>query len=448
MATTADVAEAIRKSFARMHTIWVQNGWNQSMPFNQLFGWNAPPYPLAILATEVERIAHRVKTINGVYLADPVFKSNIDPFIVAFDGVNFSNLTSDYDAVIGGYVSLLMMTDNWVPNPVPPKPKVDWEEIKDSKLLPSDLRSRLRRIEANLTDFEPRADEIGRKIAEVDAAHDAAEQLPKDLAELAKHRTEVKASAEAVAKQALSIENAEAAAKEAISRIDLNERETERLINKADEAYRVATSAGLAGAFQERATSLNFTGWVWVGALVVALLSALGIGADRVTALKDVLTGDKSAAVVWVNALLAVAGLGAPIWLAWLSTRQIGQSFRLAEDYAYKASVAKAYEGYRREAVTLDPALANRLFGSALTRLEEAPIRLIEGEQHNTPVQEFLSSPYVSALLASVPELKDKLVALVPGKGQIAAVAVAPIVAMADAASTPNKKPSAEPEEG
>jgi hypothetical protein len=31
-------------------------------------------------------------------------------------------------------------------------------------------------------------------------------------------------------------------------------------------------------------------------------------------------------------------------------TRQVGQLFKLAEDYAFKASISRAYEGYRKEA--------------------------------------------------------------------------------------------------
>lgn len=66
---------------------------------------------------------------------------------------------------------------------------------------------------------------------------------------------------------------------------------------------------------------------------------------------------------VWTQALLAFVGVAGPIWLAWLATKQIGQRSRLAEDYAFKASVAKAYEGYRKEAARLDEKLEARLFG-------------------------------------------------------------------------------------
>jgi hypothetical protein len=172
-------------------------------------------------------------------------------------------------------------------------------------------------------------------------------------------------------------------------------------------------------------------GWCWTAGLLAALVAALFIGAERVSVLKDVLVSDRSATVIWVNALLAVFGIGAPVWFAWLSTKQIWTSFRLAEDYAYKASVSKAYEGYRAEAVGIDPILQTRLFESALTRLEESPIRLLDGEVHATPLQELLNNPTLRKALEGVPGIADKIVALIPTKGGATAAVVGSAAAAA-----------------
>jgi hypothetical protein len=111
---------------------------------------------------------------------------------------------------------------------------------------------------------------------------------------------------------------------------------------------------------------------------------------------------------VWTQALLAFVGVAGPIWLAWLSTKQIGQRFRLAEDYAFKASVAKAYEGYRKEAARLDVKLEARLFSSALTRLEEAPLRLVEGKTPGSPWHELFESEAFREALKVIPGLRDQ----------------------------------------
>lgn len=80
----------------------------------------------------------------------------------------------------------------------------------------------------------------------------------------------------------------------------------------------------------------------------------------------------------------------APLWFAWLATKQISQRFKLAEDYDFKASVAKAYEGYKKEAAKIDEEFEARLFNVALTRLEEAPLRLVNSVNHGSPTHEVI----------------------------------------------------------
>ena len=111
-----------------------------------------------------------------------------------------------------------------------------------------------------------------------------------------------------------------------------------------------------------------------------------------------------------MHIMLSLLSVGAPLWFAWLATKQIGQRFKLAEDYGFKASVAKAYEGYRKEAARIDEAFEARLFSSALTRLEEAPLRLIEETSHGSPWHELISSKSFQKALDTVPELKDTFI--------------------------------------
>jgi hypothetical protein len=111
-----------------------------------------------------------------------------------------------------------------------------------------------------------------------------------------------------------------------------------------------------------------------------------------------------------MNCILALLSLSAPLWFAWISTKQIGQRFKLAEDYSFKASVAKAYEGYRKESARIDPAFEARLFSSALTRLEEAPLRLMEKDSHGSPWHELITSPQFEKAMNKIPELKDKFI--------------------------------------
>lgn len=107
---------------------------------------------------------------------------------------------------------------------------------------------------------------------------------------------------------------------------------------------------------------------------------------------------------------LSLLSVGAPLWFAWLATKQIGQRFKLAEDYGFKASVAKAYEGYRKEAARIDEAFEARLFASALTRLEEAPLRLVGNTEHGSPWHELISSDAFQEALKFIPGFRDKFI--------------------------------------
>ncbi|MEQ7422004.1 hypothetical protein ABQE70_21290 [Xanthomonas campestris pv. campestris] len=98
-----------------------------------------------------------------------------------------------------------------------------------------------------------------------------------------------------------------------------------------------------------------------------------------------------------------------------MATKQIGERFKLSEDYAFKASVAKAYEGYRREAEAIaDEGMATRLFESALTRLEEAPLRFVEQESHGSPWNDFASSPAFQEAMNKIPGFLESYKALLP----------------------------------
>lgn len=50
------------------------------------------------------------------------------------------------------------------------------------------------------------------------------------------------------------------------------------------------------------------------------------------------------------------------------------------------------------------------MFSTALVRLEEAPLRLVEGTTHGSPWHEFMTSPVFKEAMAAVPNFKDTLV--------------------------------------
>src|SRR5690606_37808738 len=122
--------------------------------------------------------------------------------------------------------------------------------------------------------------------------------------------------------------------------------EADAVLTQCETAYASATSVGLAAAFSERSKSLNRSIYIWVIGLVIALFAAGAFGSQQLHKITSLMTNPNAPiSLVLLNMMLAVFSVGAPIWFAWLATKQIGQRFRLAEDYAFKASISRAYEG-------------------------------------------------------------------------------------------------------
>lgn len=179
-------------------------------------------------------------------------------------------------------------------------------------------------------------------------------------------------------------------------KIELNLTKSHEIIKQIDEVYSAATRQGLGKAFQERSNELKLSTYILMGLLFCTLALGAKISHDRISYIETLLSNPSlNIQILWANVTLTAMSVAAPIWFAWLLTRQIGQRFRLAEDYGFKASVAKAYEGYRREALESgDKALQNRLLEIALDRVEEAPLSQIKVEEAGSPLHEFLRSRF------------------------------------------------------
>lgn len=278
------------------------------------------------------------------------------------------------------------------------------------------LTKQLLSAEARVRDLTRRSAELDSMIQRVESANEAAMQLPEDLETLREGRDRL----------ALFLKEAEADRAHisvARSNIDAAQKElsqaalyTAEVVKKADAAYSAATSQGLAAAFAERSNELGRSMYTWVGGLLAALVCGSLFGSLQLTRLAGLITNPTaSTTAITINLLLSILSVGAPVWFAWLSTKQIGQRFRLAEDYAYKASVSKAYDGYRREAASIDPDLQGQLLRSALARLDEQPLRFVDPESHGSPWQEILSSKIFKDALKTVPDFSDRLTAFASG---------------------------------
>lgn len=274
----------------------------------------------------------------------------------------------------------------------------------------------LRAVETRVRDLIARSQDLGSTIDRIEAANDAALQLPEDLESLQEGRDRVRTLIAEAEKDRLHVFSAREAVESVQNDLSQVVLDTAEVVKKADAAYSAATSQGLASAFAERSKELGTSMLLWVGALLLSLGCASYFGSSQLIRLSELIKtpGAPDSAII-VNLLLSVLSVGAPVWFAWLSTKQVGQRFRLSEDYAFKASVSKAYEGYRREAASIDPELQVQLLKSALARLDEQPLRFVEPETHGSPWQEAFSSDLMKEAAKSIPNFSTHLTAFVSG---------------------------------
>ena len=144
------------------------------------------------------------------------------------------------------------------------------------------------------------------------------------MEELAQASTEIKSKRQIATSEAAEIERTRSEVKKIQTNLIDLQAEAQKLVDQCHQAYRFTTSTGLAGAFHDRSKTLAKTGWVWATILVVALLFGVYLGGSRLDNLRALMTANNpSTALIVVNVISAVMGVGGAIWLAWLATRNI-----------------------------------------------------------------------------------------------------------------------------
>ena len=298
-----------------------------------------------------------------------------------------------------------------------------YENIKDKKLLPRGLAVRLRSTKANLDKIDESCGSLKEKIDIINEAHEAAESLPTDLASLQEAKRELTALISAAntelnsTKKELSSLKEETVllkseAKKACEEVELlkekatsSAKEASNLVEQCDDALQITTTQGLAAGFDQKANELKKSIWVWIFGLLIALGAGAWVGAERVGAFTEILTNELTAGQAILHTIMSIFSIGGPLWLAWISTQQINQRFKLSEDYSYKATVAKSFTGFKKFAERFDPSTEERLFNSTLDRLDEMPLRLIEGKDYNSPWHEFTDSDSFKTAISMFPAL-------------------------------------------
>lgn len=412
-------------------------------PFTDYWSWQVPSMTRHDLSLMVRSIA------DDLRFTDPEsYSDELKPWILQVPArIAFLQGTTLPHAYAGNFQAFPSFLDSLRHIKEKLMPAVGWTPVPAKASLPQALVRRVAAVKGRVEELESAIPDLAGKVTAINEAHLVADNLEIDLQALAEAREAVErtakeininsAKAELLASQATTtletlqkraegtwenvqrkneaaLEEAEKQANSAMVKMGKHEETALKLIAQCEAAYHITTTKGLAGAFDQRAGSLAWSMRNWVVGLAAALGAGSWIGAARISTLAAALAeASPNWPAIISQIVLSVLGVGAPLWFAWLATKQIGQRFRLSEDYAFKASVAKAYEGYRKEAALLDPEFQATLFRSALSRLDEAPLRLVEAEQHGSPFAEMFNSDVVKNAFKIAPDLPARIMGLV-----------------------------------
>lgn len=306
--------------------------------------------------------------------------------------------------------------------------------------IPRNLSSKVRSASVVLDRALEDMEGIDERIKAIRSAHDAAVDLPVTLRDIEEAKKQLDSARIVAASRQAAMEGLLDQANKVFEDIERHAQHAESTAGRVDDSYRALTSQGLAQAFHHKEKRLNRSILIWVGLLLAALgcmgwigylrfpgiQAALGNGLNAgflasltasTAAQLKLAAGEPRWGVVLVEIVLAILSLGPPTWLAIISTKQIGQRFKLAEDYGYKAAVSAAYEGYRTEAGRYGESFQTKLFTSALDRLDEQPLRFVDHEVGGSPIHELINSLSKIVDAKILKEIFDKLPA-VPGKGK------------------------------
>lgn len=373
-------------------------------------GWNVPGINKADLVAQARTISSLLE--NHREEIDPEDYETLSPAVERLDFLlthTVPQLQQQTAAAVPAYLITLEQIKRRIKD-VLPEPDIETQSRQISR-----QRLRIRSMETRLNELEPRSTEISTMLTRIEEAYDAADRLPTDLEALNEAKTKIDTIAEKASSDATLISELLTAIEQQNAKMQSIHDNATAVLEKCETAYASSTSVGLAAAFSERSVSLNKSIYVWLVGLVIALGIGGAFGFRQITQVTALMAlPNVPIHLILINLTVTIFSVGAPIWFAWLATKQIGQRFRLSEDYAFKASISRAYEGYRREAARIDSSnehsdMEAQLLRSALTRLDELPLRLVEAPSHGSPWSEILASDTIREAVKTVPGFANSI---------------------------------------
>ncbi len=139
-----------------------------------------------------------------------------------------------------------------------------------------------------------------------------------------------------------------------------------------------ASKYGMAASFKERKDELKLPMLLWSTVFVLAISALVA------TAIKYIVPQIASGEIPEASDVLIKLTLVSPlIWLGWMAAKQYGYIARIREDYSFKFASALAFEGYKKEASNVDPALLRDLLKVATNNMALNPLRIYSHEDND-----------------------------------------------------------------
>lgn len=391
--------------------------------FTTSFGWN---YPSISIYNITDTIVNITGKLNEYTFPDipKELEDTIDGLIVDINKqteIVKSYLAHDagrIGAIVPSILFLLQVISNDLETQL-----YSWNQIDNKKLIPKNLKNRLRALNSQLDHLEGDCENINGKVSTINSTYETAESLPAVIQDLndakdklastiKETRDEINKYKNEISeiKESISITKSKSISmhdeiKNWLSENEIYAKNASSLVSQCDDALQITTTQGLAAGFDQKAKELQKSIWVWIVGLLVALAFGIGIGSSRVAEFTEALKGDLTAGQAILHTIISIFSIGGPLWLAWISTQQINHRFKLSEDYSYKATVAKAFTGFRKISEDFNQETSERLFNSTLDRFDEMPLRLVSGKDYNSPWHEFIDSEAFKKAINMVPSL-------------------------------------------
>ena len=376
---------------------------NPTVLMREQFGWNHPSLTRDDLADWAAEIADRVRDQDDQVIT-PELSKKLEGLIKRLSGFRNDTLqhvfNGDGHSAVPQYYIMMQYCDTVLSH-------IDgWGSFRGVYNRQARFRKNLAKIEGSYQLLVERADKLEEKVTAINEAKQVADELPETLQTLNTASKEAKQFRDKALTSSDEVGVLLEKARTVVDELRGHQERAKAIVDQATDALSAATARGLSESFYLRATQLQKSLRWWVGGLGAALCAVIAVGLVRFGELNKVLN---QTTAPWysiaIQLLMTGVGIGAPIWFAWLASKQIAHLFKVGEDYAFKASVAKAYEGFRLETLKYDSKYAEQLLATALARLDEEPLRYVDGCNHASPLAEMAESTPVKVVANSIPKL-------------------------------------------